>query len=182
MDRALVVNGVVDTVYRDTDFDAVPDVDGGVWIEVAPGAVFGGFRYEGGEFLPPISEPASIPDLVAYLDQRMVDVETGGTVWNGLPISTTERAQSKVDAALASYADGTRAENQMVTFIASDGSPQTIDQATLLSIKQAVVDHVAGSFTAYGVIHPQIIDGTITTREAIRDHVEWPSNGGQPQP
>lgn len=124
---------------------------------------------------PPQPAP-SASDLITYLDQRMVEVETGGCVWNGTPVSTTERAQVKMDAALASYADGTRAANQMVTFIAADGSPQVIGQATLLSIKQAVVDHVAGSFTAYGVIHPQILDGTITTRDAIRDHVEWPAN------
>lgn len=133
-------------------------------------------RWANGEWRVPQPSLQTVAELVTYLDQRMIEVETGGTIWNGVAVSTTERAQVKMDAALASYADGTRAANQMVTFIAADGSPQVIDQATLLSIKQAVVDHVAGSFTAYGVIHPQIIAGTITTREAIRDHVEWPSN------
>ena len=173
----VIKSGVIrNAVEASSDFAASQG-----WVALPEGVGIG-WRYEEGEFLPPAAAVVSITYLVVYLDQRMVEVETGGTVWNGLPISTTERAQSKVDAALASYADGTRADNQMVTFIASDGSPQTIDQATLLSIKQAVVDHVAGSFTAYGVIYPQIIDGTITTREAIRDHVEWPSNGVQPQP
>lgn len=63
MDAALVINGKVDTVYRNADFSKLPEPPpGALWVDAPAGQVFGGFSYADGIFTQP---PRPLSDLKA---------------------------------------------------------------------------------------------------------------------
>jgi len=54
-DVVVLINGIVDTVYRDTNINAVtlPNVEGAEKVSAPSGTVFGGFTYSNGKFSAP---------------------------------------------------------------------------------------------------------------------------------
>lgn len=78
MDAALVINGIVDTVYRNAVAAEMPEHETGIWIASPAGEVFGGFLYEGNGFTEPEAAQAAPPPPVPSI------VASGGyTVVNG---------------------------------------------------------------------------------------------------
>lgn len=53
MDIAVVINGIVDTVWRGFVIDQVPEYPGAIFIECEADTVFGGFAFVDGAFIPP---------------------------------------------------------------------------------------------------------------------------------
>jgi hypothetical protein len=52
MDIALIIDGMVDTIYRNADLADFADIDG-EYYEAPAGEVFAGFTYDGSTFSPP---------------------------------------------------------------------------------------------------------------------------------
>lgn len=67
MDAALIINGVVDTVYRNMAAADLPEHPDGQWFDAPAGEVFGGYLYEDGSFSAPHSEPEPdpVPEVIS---------------------------------------------------------------------------------------------------------------------
>lgn len=70
MDAALIINGVVDTVYRNKAAADMPKHPAGQWVEAPAREVFGGFSYANGKFTAPVIEPQPDPVPEAVSDRQ----------------------------------------------------------------------------------------------------------------
>lgn len=65
MDAALIINGVVDTIYRNAVAADMQEHPTGQWVEAPAGEVFGGFSYANGEFTAPAPDPEPVPESIS---------------------------------------------------------------------------------------------------------------------
>jgi len=77
MDAVLIINGVVDTVVRDSSMADLPEHPTGFWVEAPSGEVFGGFTYQDGVFTPPAPQPTPIPAQVTKRQAKLALLGAG---------------------------------------------------------------------------------------------------------
>lgn len=72
MDIAVVINGVVDSVYRGYLISDMPDIPGAILVEAEENSVFGGFAYENGSFTAPAETVEQIvPEAISPAQGRI---------------------------------------------------------------------------------------------------------------
>lgn len=102
--------------------------------------------------------------LLAHAQRRRKEVEIGGFVWNGLPLASDDASQIKTAGArIKAMAD----PGFETTWYGADGEGVVVDAALIISMSDALLDHVDRSFACFGVIKGEIAAGTITTTAEI---------------
>lgn len=110
--------------------------------------------------------PAVGPDmLTAYAAQMRWARETGGAVWNGLPIHTDVPSQTKYLAELQAVALGVRADGEPWKF--ADGLFRPVGNADIQALAVAAREHVRACFAVEAEVVAGIAAGTITGTAAI---------------
>jgi len=100
--------------------------------------------------------------LQSIADKRY-EIETGGTVFNGIPIATDRTSQALITgAALAATID----PNYVCKWKTSAGFV-TLDASTIIAVATAVRDHVQNAFNREAELVQAINDGTYTP------DIEW---------
>lgn len=122
-------------------------------------------------------EAAGVPTAVwlaahlkNYAAHKRWQIEIAGTVVNGTPVPTDDRAKTLLIGAAAWLAAAD------TTTVIVSGVAQTMTGTQVKAMRDAICDHVDRCFTAQGEVYAAIDAGTITTTAAI-DAFAWPSNG-----
>lgn len=102
----------------------------------------------------PSLEEVRSSQLAALADKRW-QVETGGTVVNGVPIRTDATSQAKIDGAVALFANDP--EMTAIDFEAQPGLWVSIDAATMTAIGIAVGRHVQACFSRARALSDQVM-------------------------
>lgn len=146
---------IADYVSRDGDsFGLAPTVRAAIeqWIS-------------DGKPVEPYVEPVPTPDeLIAYTAQKRWEKEVGGTELSGLAVHTDDRSKALImGARIAAEAD----PDFTTDWKTADGSFVTIDAATIISVSNAVLAHVAACFAIEAQVIAAIEAETITTTAEI---------------
>lgn len=144
-----------DYVSRDGDtFGLAPTIRGAIvqWIT-------------DGKPVQPYVEPVPTPEeLVAYAAQKRWEKEVGGTEVSGLVVHTDDRSKALImGARIAAEAD----PDFTTDWKTADGSFVTIDAATIISVSNAVLAHVAACFAIEAQVLAGVEAETITTTAEI---------------
>lgn len=114
--------------------------------------------------------------LADAVREKRWEVETGGTLVNGIPIRTDLGSQGKIADAIALVERDP--EMTAVDFEAQPGVWVSLDQPTLTAIGIAVGRHVQAAYTRSRSLHEAIAAAeTIEALDAIDINAGWPSNG-----
>lgn len=112
--------------------------------------------YNFGDPLPPV-------DLLAYAEQRYAVAEAAGTVWNGLPIRTDEKAQAKMQAELLALQLDIRQDGDPWEY--GDGVLRPTLNDDLILVATAAREHVLAALGKLHGIKAQLGDTITTTAE-----------------
>ncbi|TXN30864.1 DUF4376 domain-containing protein [Methylobacterium sp. WL19] len=106
-------------------------------------------------------EPADPVTLVAYAANARWEREVAGTMWNGWPIYTDDRAQIKYLAELAAIEAGVRVDGEPWKF--ADGLPRPLTNIQMRNLAIAARSYVTSTFKLEFMALAQIAAGTATT-------------------
>jgi hypothetical protein len=124
MDVMRLINGQVDTVYRNADLADFADMEG-EFAEAPEGEVFAGFNYDGETFTAPQPEPEPVPGTVSRLQAKAALFQAG-------LLSQVEAAISEADPIVQmAWADAIEFRRH---------SPVIIAMADELNLSEAQVD------------------------------------------
>lgn len=151
-----------DEINLDIPENAVPLTEE-QWRELV--AYQGTRRWDGSRVVP-FSPPV---DLGAYAAAKRYDAETGGIVVAGMIVATDDRSKTLLAGARIKADSDV---NHTVRFKTGAGFV-TLDAAQIVTVSDAVLEHVQACFDAEGDILAAIGDGTVTTVAQI-DEWPWP--------
>ncbi|MET3892768.1 hypothetical protein ABIE41_003844 [Bosea sp. OAE506] len=103
-------------------------------------------------------------DLLSYARDRRWRAEVGGMTWNGVPIATDDSSKVKIAGARIKAQADPAFET---TWYGADGEGVVVDAALLTALSDAVLEHVDGTFTTFGLVKVGIAAGAITTTAEI---------------
>ncbi len=103
-------------------------------------------------------------DLIAYARDARWRAEVGGMVWNGVPIATDDSSKVKIAGARLAAQANPAFET---TWWGTDGEGVVVDAPLIIALSDAVLAHVDGTFTTFGLVKAGINTGEITSREQI---------------
>ena len=104
------------------------------------------------------------PALISYARNKRWEVEVGGTLVSGIPVSTDDRSKLMIiGARVAAAADPAWS----TVWQGADGQPYPVNAEAMLAISDAVQAHTNATFTALAGVLSGIDAGTITTRAQI---------------
>lgn len=171
MDTALVHNGIVAQVWRDTAAATLPEPAGGdELVEFAPGQVVCGMAWDGDELTVP-TPVRTEAELRAYADAKHAAQMRGGVSIDGIWVSTTNGG--KVDT-VESVLLAQLMPAHVFDWVNGDVTiPLTGEQVVALSVQSGL--WAQQNFTVLGQVRAGIAAETITTFEQI-DAAGWPSN------
>lgn len=111
--------------------------------------------------------------LKKYVAAKRYEVETSGTVWNGVSLATDRESQTKVIAEFVAIMANVRGnaggwKSQSGVFV------ELTDQ-DMQGLVMAVRAHVAAAFATEAAVLAAIDAGTITSPREV-DAASWPSN------
>lgn len=116
----------------------------------------------GGGVIAAYEAPA--PNLAAYAAERRWQVEWGGIVAGGVPISTDDRSKMMIGFAQArALAD----PNYTTGWKGADGTFVALDAAAVIAIANAVAAHVEACFAMEATVLAAIAEEEITTTAEI---------------
>lgn len=164
------------------DGDVIGIVYEGGWLTLPNGDALSpaleGWSNEDGYSLvvhvPPDPEPEPV-DLIAYAADARWRRETGGVQFGGFTVATDDRSKLMIVGARAAA----QADPDFTTeWKLPDAGFVTLDAAAIIAISDAVLAHVAESFSREAAVIAAIEDETISTPaqiDAAFDAVEWPA-------
>lgn len=103
-------------------------------------------------------------DLVAYARDARWRAEIGGMVWNGVPIATDDSSKVKIAGARLAAQANPAFET---TWWGAHGEGVVVDAPLIIQLSDAVLAHVDGTFTTFGLVKAGIEGGEITSREQV---------------
>jgi hypothetical protein len=103
--------------------------------------------------------------LIKTLGEERYNKETGGMLYNALPIATDDRSKVLVNGAYNKAIDEAAPTTQK-TFKTGAGF-QTVTNQDIIDLAKAMADHVQKCFDAEKATYDKIIAGTITTKSAV---------------
>ena len=169
-DTALVTNGVVAQVWRNTAIDTInasqhPE---GILVAFDDQALVCGMVWDGRALTQPT--PRS-PDVAAYAATKRYAVEVGGVAIAGIAMPTDRDTQAKLTAAfLLSQV------NPTTTFSWKTAAGfVTLTAVQITQIAVAVGAFVQSAYATEAVVQAAIVAGGITTTAQI-DAAAWPKN------
>jgi hypothetical protein len=113
---------------------------------------------------PPQPEPPTAAELIAYARNRRWQIEVGGKTVAGVPIATDDRAKIMIiGARFAASLDA----NWQTVWQGTDGNGYPVDAATMVTISDAIHQHVNATFATLAAVLAAITAETITTKEEI---------------
>ncbi|GJM01974.1 MAG: hypothetical protein DHS20C08_04750 [Rhodomicrobium sp.] len=168
MKRIIIKNSIVDLVKLNiTDISDQPNsvvVDDTV-------DVFGGWIYNEDDVTfsaPP--DPIPTKDMLkVYAANKRWEIEVGGISFGGNTVTTDDRSKLLIEGAPETINPGESTNVKTAT------GWVTLDQATLLLLREAVRSHVQNCFNAEKSVSDKIDAETITTYAEIDAEV-WPAN------
>lgn len=95
MDAALIIDGIVDTVYRNAVASEMPEIPDGLWVDAPSGEVFGGFLYSDGIFAAPPPSLDQLKNSVTQGAQLLLDEFARSRGYDGI-LSACSYASSAV--------------------------------------------------------------------------------------
>jgi len=101
-----------------------------------------------------------LPELAAY----RYEIETGGITVNGITIQTDRQARADITAARIKASEDSTYTTKWKT---PDGFV-TLDASTILTIADAVHNHVQSAFDAEATVEDEIDNGTLTTLSEVK--------------
>lgn len=119
-----------------------------------------------------LDEQALLPTMETlknYAGQKRWEVETGGISFGGNTVTTDDRSKLLIEGAPETLNPGESTNVKTAT------GWVTLDQATLLLLRDAVRSHVQNCFNAEKAVVDKIDAETITTYAEI-DAEPWPAN------
>jgi hypothetical protein len=119
-----------------------------------------------------MDEQALLPTMETlknYAGQKRWEVETGGISFGGNTVTTDDRSKLLIEGAPETLNPGESTNVKTAT------GWVTLDQATLLLLRDAVRSHVQNCFNAEKAVVDKIDAETITTYAEI-DAEPWPAN------
>ncbi|BBF92351.1 DUF4376 domain-containing protein [Blastochloris tepida] len=158
MDTALVADGVVVQVWRDTPRASL-DV-AGTLVEFAAGQAVCGMLWDGTALSLP---PASV-DLVAYAEDAKWRKETGGIAVAGIQVATDDRSKLMIAGARIKAAADPAWTTQ---WHIGGGVLVPLTAPEVIAISDAVLAHVDKCFAIFGSVVAAIAAGTVTTTAEI---------------
>ncbi|GBU16859.1 MULTISPECIES: DUF4376 domain-containing protein [Methylobacterium] len=104
--------------------------------------------------------------LIAIAEDLRWRRETGGTVWDGHPVYTDDRAKTLImGSVMSAQLDPT----YRTTWQFRDGTSQELGAAEIVALGRALGAHVAAAFAVFKDVKSDILNNTITTEEQIED-------------
>lgn len=129
------------------------------------------FEIVSDEFIPLAPAPTK-SDLENYLAQKRWEIETGGTVFNGMTIPTDDRAKILLEGAAEDLTD------TETTSFKVNGQWATLSGLTMRAVRNAMRAHIKACFAKEAEISSLINSDDpniqITTKAQI-DAANWPS-------
>lgn len=107
-------------------------------------------------------------ELEEYAAKIRWEKETGGTTFNGMQISTDDRAKTLIEGAAEDLSD------TETTSFKVNGAWATLDGVTMRAVRDALRAHVKTCFALEASLSADIQSSTITTKAQI-DTANWPS-------
>lgn len=165
---ALIVDDRVhEIVELPDDADITERYHSSLQLETAGPAVRVGWSWDGSAIVPPpVAQPPSIAELIAFAANLRWRKEIGGILVEGVPVATDDRSKVMIVGARVAAA----VDPQWTTiWHGSNGSVYPIDAAAMIAISDAVQSHVNAGFTTFASAKAAIEAGTITTFEQVED-------------
>jgi hypothetical protein len=135
-----------------------------------------GWTHDGTNFVAPAADPTPLKDkLKSHITAYRYSRETGGMLFNGMPVSTDDRSKILVEGAYAKALDEAN-PTAPKTFKSGTGFT-TIDNQTIIDIALAMADHVQKCFDAEKAVYEDIDNDIITTTAAAETTFENTYNG-----
>lgn len=104
------------------------------------------------------------PALISYARNKRWEVEVGGTLVSGIPVSTDDRSKLMIiGARVAAAADPAWS----TVWQGADSAAYPVNAAAMLAISDAVQAHTNRTFTVLAGVLSGIDAGTITTRAEV---------------
>lgn len=174
MDIVRIIDGEVDTVYRDAVLENFSGL-GGQYVEAPAGEVFAGFAYDGLTFSPPAVsfENLRAAKLAALADRRW-QAETGGVDFNGSIIRSDATSQAKITGAVSLFASDPTLT--VIDWEATPGEWVQLDASTMTAIGVAVGRHVQACFSNAKTLSQGILAAADQAAlDAVDMEVGWPT-------
>jgi len=124
----------------------------------------GHIRQNDGTFTPPPEPLKTKDELKSALAAYRYQVETGGITINGMTIQTDRESRANIMGARIAAKENSQ---YTVTWKTAEGF-QTLDAATIISVADAVRQHVEAAFAAEATVQAEIEDGVLTTTEQVQ--------------
>lgn len=136
-----------------------------------------GWSYSDGNFHPPLTLQPTFNEKVEILLNRVREIraekELGGILFNGIPIRTDDKSQSKLQGVITLFSINPNLAG--VDWEAVPGTFVTLDKNTLMAIAVAVGGHIQDCFTKSKQLTEEILaTETIEELEAIDIDSGWP--------
>ena len=113
----------------------------------------------------PFTEEQIKAELIALAKELRKAKETGGIVFNGIPVETDDpRSQLKITQSF----NAAQSDPQWTTDWAVGDVTYPIDATTMIAIAGAVGEHINTCFKTFSAVVAEIKAGTITTKDAVR--------------
>lgn len=172
MDGVLIINDVADTVARDIkNIAAMPEIEGGEWMEAPSGTVFAGYRYEGGKFIPPSRPLPTDDDVNAERARRITEGTTVNVTGVGaMPVAgreeDTRNLQGLVTAAQLRLASGDT--TTAINFRDDANNMHALTPSQVVELWEKAEGYISAVYAASWTLK----DGTIPADYADDRH--WP--------
>lgn len=117
--------------------------------------------------VPPTPPAPTKDELLAYAANRRWEIEVGGCMWDGSPVSTDRDSTARIMGEFIAIMAGIRQDGGNWKF--ADGTFRKLSNAQSQSLGLTVRAHVAGVFIKEAAIQAGIADGKITTYSQVED-------------
>lgn len=171
--NAYVVDGIVQEIITPLDGYSLEQRFASDFIEclvACPDDVQPGWVYDGQNFKEPEQPIPTKADLTAYCADKRWRVETGGIIFNDLPVATDRESQSMIARTFQTM----ELTGQSVKF-KTDAGFFEMDLDTMKALSLFLAAHVQACFNTEAEVSEKITGGEITSFEQI-DNYEWPPN------
>lgn len=116
---------------------------------------------------PPVAPPPTKDELLAYAANRRWEIEVGGCVWDGSPVTTDRDSTARIMGEFIAIMAGIRQDGGNWKF--ADGTFRQLTNAQSTQLGLTVRAHVANTFKKEAAIQAAIAAETITTYSQIED-------------